>query len=76
VGAVVKLYKPGGFGKKDALLASQELQTTYGFCSQSPMELLFRLPDAGPYDIMVQFPGGAHTGRSAVGPGVIEISAK
>lgn len=76
VGAVVKLYKPGGLGKRDALLASQELQTTYGFCSQSPMELLFRLPDAGPYDIMVRFPGGAQIGRSAVGPGVIEISAK
>ena len=76
VGAVVKLYKPGGLGKRDALLASQDLQTTYGFCSQSPMELLFRLPDAGPYDIVVQFPGGAKNSRRAVSPGVIEISAE
>lgn len=74
VGAVARLYKSGGLGKRDSLLASQELQTTYGFCSQSPMELLFRLPDAGPYDIMVQFPGGAKNSRSAVNPGIIEIS--
>lgn len=74
VGAVARLYKSGGLGKREALLASQELQTTYGFCSQSPMELLFRLPDAGPYDIMVQFPGGAKVSRRAVSPGVIEIS--
>ena len=76
VGAVVKLYKPGGLGKSDALLASQELQTTYGLLFPVPPELLFRLPDAGPYDIMVQFPGGAQISKSAAGPGIVEISAR
>jgi hypothetical protein len=56
VGAVVRLYRAGVQGAP--LLAAAEVQTTYGYGSQSPPEIVFPLPDAGPFRLSVTLPGG------------------
>ena len=62
--------------KKDALLASQVIQAGYCFCTQSPAEALFWLPDDKAYDISVTFPGGSVATKSGVKPGAITIEKK
>jgi len=75
VGAVARLYRPGRPGERGALLASQELSAGHGFCSQAPPEFLFRLPDRGPYDLRVTFPGGGTAERADVAAGTIEVAS-
>ncbi len=36
IGAMVRAYKAGRAGKSDAMLASEEISTGYGFCSGQP----------------------------------------
>jgi hypothetical protein len=74
IGAVARIYKSGGLGREDALLASQELQAGFGFCSQSPAELLFALPDGRGYDLRVEFPGGSVVDVKGVKPGALLIN--
>jgi len=70
-GAEVRLYKAG------KLLARQDVQAGYGFCSQSPMEALFRIPDGDVrYDLTVTFPGGLAVNKNGVGPGVLDIGCQ
>jgi hypothetical protein len=75
-GAVARLYRAGGIGERGALLATQELSAGHGFCSQGPAEFLFRLPDAGPFDLRVSFPGGGVAERRGVVPGKVAVSAR
>lgn len=72
-GATARLYRPGGAGEPGVLLATAECQAGYGFCSQSPEEIIFRLPSKGPYGLVVVFPGGASTVLKGVGPGVQKV---
>ena len=72
-GAVARLYRAGSLGKKGGLLADETLFAGSGFCSQSPQELIFRLPDSGPYDLAVTLPGGKVIERRGVKPGIIKI---
>lgn len=72
-GAVARLYRAGSLGKKEGLLADETLFAGSGFCSQSPQELIFRLPDSGPYDLAVTLPGGKVIERRGVKPGIIKI---
>lgn len=72
-GAVARLYRPGGRGEGGALLATQELAAGHGFCSQGPAEFLFRLPDAGPYDLRVAFPGLGPVECRGVTPGRLTV---
>lgn len=72
-GATARLYRPGGAGEPGALLATAECQAGYGFCSQSPEEVIFRLPSKATYDLVVVFPGGAVTTLKGIGPGVQKI---
>lgn len=73
VGAVARLYRPGRIGERGALLATLELSSGHGFCSQGPAELLFRVPDTGPYDLRVTFPGGAAVDRKGVMAGRVTV---
>jgi hypothetical protein len=75
-GAVARLYRAGGGKDRESLLATQELHAGYGFCSQGPAEFLFRLPDAGPFDLRVTFPGGGVAERRGVVPGKVTVSAR
>ena len=72
-GAVARLYRAGSLGKKEGLLADETLFAGSGFCSQSPQELIFRLPDSGPYDLAVTLPGGKVIERRGVKPCIIKI---
>ncbi|HEX9860595.1 MAG TPA: VCBS repeat-containing protein, partial [Nitrospirota bacterium] len=72
-GAKAMLYRPGKAGMQDGLLAAEEYQPGSGFCSQPPAGMLFRLPDDGPYDLVVRFPGGRQVIRAGVMRGVVNI---
>jgi hypothetical protein len=74
-GAVARLYRAASPGGSGPLLATQELSAGHGFCSQGPAELLFRLPDAGPFDVRVSFPGGGVVERRGVSPGAVTLNA-
>jgi enediyne biosynthesis protein E4 len=67
VGAHIGLYRSG------RLIATSECQSGSGFCTQVPAEALFALPDDGPYDLRVVFPGGAPVEKKDVGPGDVVI---
>lgn len=71
IGARVMLYKAGGLGEPEGLLASGECQAGSGFCSQAQAEVLFRLPDVGPFDVRVVFPGGKTVDKGGVEPGTL-----
>ncbi len=73
IGAVARLYRGGGLGKPDALLATLELQSTYGVCSQGPLELIFHLPGAGGYDLSVTYPDGTVVTKPDVAAGVLSL---
>ncbi len=75
LGARALLYRAGGLGDVKKLLASGECQAGSGFCSQAEAEVLFRLPDNGPYDLRVVFPGGSFVDKHGLGPGEIVIDA-
>jgi len=63
-GTVARLSRGG------ALLATQELQGAVGM-GQGPPELLFRLPDMGPFDLVVTLPGGEIIERKDVRTGIL-----
>lgn len=73
IGALVRLYDAGEPGKAGALRATAELQTNYELLSQGPREILFRLPDGGPYDLSLTYPDGTVVGERGVGPGVTNL---
>ena len=73
IGAVARLYNAGGLGKPEALRATAELQANYGLLSQGPLEILFRLPDDGPYDLTLTYPDGTVFEQRAVRPGVTTV---
>lgn len=73
-GAVARLYRGGGLGKPDALLALQELQTAYGVCSQGPAELIFHLPGTGSFDLSVTYPDGTVVDKPGVGHGILTLA--
>jgi hypothetical protein len=53
-------------------LAIQELAGAVGM-GQGPAELIFRLPDNGPFDLAVILPGGRTIERSGLGPGILQL---
>lgn len=65
-GTVVKLSRAG------VLLSSQELAGVVGM-GQGPQELLFRLPDAGPFDLVVTWPGGSQLNKHHLEPGILQL---
>jgi len=69
VGARVMLYR------NKVMVASFECQAGSGFCSQSPADALFVLPDDRPYDVRVVFPGGATAVVKGAGPGELVIES-
>lgn len=73
IGAVARLYPVGALGRPEALLAAQELLTTYGVCSQGPHELFFRLPDDGVFDLTFAYPDGTVVEKRGVGAGLLTL---
>ena len=65
-GAVARLSRDGH------LLAVQELAGAIGM-GQGPMEFLFRLPDAGPFDLAVTLPDGRNIKKLGLEPGVLSL---
>jgi len=65
-GTVVRLSRNG------RLLAVQELAGTVGM-GQGPRELLFRLPDDGPFELVVILPDGRRIERQNVSPGKLRL---
>ncbi len=68
-GAVVRLYRSGGLGRAEALVARRDLQSGFGFCTQAPPEILVRWPDARDSDVEVVFPDGSRVRRAGIAPG-------
>lgn len=62
VGAVARLSRDG------QVLATQELAGAAGM-GQGPQEILFRLPDSGPYGLVVTLPDGRRIEKRDVTPG-------
>lgn len=58
IGAMVRAYKPGQAGKPEALLASEEIATGYGFCSGQPPIAHLGLGKATTCDVVVTLPHG------------------
>lgn len=58
IGAVVRAYKPGQLGKPDALLASEEIATGYGYTSGQPTIAHLGLGAAETVDVEVILPHG------------------
>lgn len=67
-GMVARLSRAGADA---APLATQVLLSGYGFCSQSPTEFLFRLPDEGPWDLVLESGGGVYRSLRGVRPGTV-----
>jgi hypothetical protein len=76
IGAVARLYAAGGLGKPEGLRATAELQANYGLLSQGPLEIIFRLPDDGTYDLTLTYPDGTVVERRAVRPGVLTLGSR
>ncbi len=74
IGATGKLWRAGGIGRPEKLLARRDLLAGHGFSSQGPSELIFALPDDGPWDLTVSFPGGGTAEIRNVAPGGIDVS--
>lgn len=66
VGAVARL------GRDGKVLATRELAGAVGM-GQGPQEILFRLPDAGPFDLVVTLPGGQRLEKEQVKPGSMRL---
>jgi hypothetical protein len=66
VGAVARLSRDG------RQLAIQEVVNAVGM-GQGPEELIFRLPDAGRFDLAVTLPGGRRIEKPQVSPGVVQL---
>lgn len=66
VGAGARLSRDG------KVLATQELAGAVGM-GQGPQEILFRLPDAGPFDLVVIFPDGRRIEKQNVTPGTVRL---
>lgn len=73
IGATARLWRGGGVGRPEALLARQDLLAGHGFSSQGPSELVFALPDEGTWDLTVSFPGGGTVEIRNAGPGDIDV---
>jgi hypothetical protein len=58
IGAMVRAYKTGHAGQADALLASEEIATGYGFCSGQPAVAHLGLGKATTCDLVVTLPHG------------------
>lgn len=65
-GAVARLWK------NSTLLASRELKNAAGM-GQGPEEILFRLPEVGPYDLTITLPGRETIRKTGVGPGKLVL---
>ncbi|HEY5998994.1 MAG TPA: VCBS repeat-containing protein [bacterium] len=74
VGAVARIYRAGSAGKPEALLATRELQTGYGVCSQGPAELVFHLPAGVACDLSVTWPDGTVATTPGVKPGTLTLA--
>jgi len=68
------LYRGGGIGKPDSLLATLELQSSYGVCSQGPAELIFHLPGTAAYDFSITYPDGTVITKPGIEPGVLPLA--
>lgn len=66
VGAVARL------GRAGKVLATQELSGSVGM-GQGPQEILFRLPDEGPFDLVVTLPGGQRLEKEQVKSGSMRL---
>jgi len=75
IGAAARLYDAGGSGKPESLRATAELQANYGLGSQGPLEILFRLPDDGPYDLTLTYPGGKVVQQRGVRAGTTTLGS-
>lgn len=66
VGSIARLSRAG------RVMATQELAGAVGM-GQGPQEILFPLPDAGPFDLVVTFPNGQILEKKKVLPGTISL---
>jgi hypothetical protein len=71
-GATARLARAGAA----APFAAQPLLSGFGFCSQGPPEFLFRLPDAGPWDLEVRYTAGPPARLTGLGPGTVRLPAR
>ena len=58
IGATVRAYKAGRAGKSDAMLASEEISTGYGFCSGQPAVAHLGLGMESTCDLVIRLPHG------------------
>jgi hypothetical protein len=58
IGAMVRAYKTGRAEQRDALLASEEIATGYGFCSGQPAIAHLGLGEETDCDLVVTLPHG------------------
>lgn len=66
VGSVARLSRAG------KVLATQEFAGAVGM-GQGPQEILFRLPDEGPFDLVVTLPGGERIEKEQVKAGSLRL---
>ncbi|MCH7995417.1 MAG: CRTAC1 family protein [Planctomycetes bacterium] len=58
IGTMVRAYKAGRAGKPEALLASEEISTGYGFCSGQPAVAHLGLGTEATCDLVITLPHG------------------
>ncbi|MCA9755578.1 MAG: VCBS repeat-containing protein [Candidatus Eisenbacteria bacterium] len=61
VGAKVSVYEAGSLGDPGALIGFREVTVTGGFTSQLPLASHFGIPQDGPVDLRIEWPGSAGT---------------
>jgi hypothetical protein len=76
-GAQVRLYRAGGLGTAEQLVARRDLTSLQGWCSYAPFVAHFGLSAAGTYDVEVRFTDGSKAAAQGVKPGgLIEVRAQ
>jgi hypothetical protein len=58
IGAMVRAYKTGRAGESDAIIASEEIATGYGFCSGQPAVAHLGLGKEAICDLVITLPHG------------------
>jgi hypothetical protein len=76
-GAQVRVYRAGGLGNAEQLVARRDLTSLCGWCSYAPFVAHFGLDAAGTYDVEVRFTDGSKGTALGVKPGkLIEVHAQ
>jgi len=76
-GAQVRVYRAGGLGDAEQLVARRDLTSLCGWCSYMPFVAHFGVDAAGTYDVEVRLTDGSKATAQGVKPGrLIEVGAQ